>query len=142
MKQQNLHNHSRYVFLYHFVTLPLSGALVIGSIVNIAKSARTNLYPASLLLVAALLIASIAWYMRQFALRAQDRAIRAEESFRYFALTGKLLDSRLRMNQIIALRFAPNEEFPALCVQAAEQGLDASKIKKAIQTWRADHHRA
>jgi hypothetical protein len=47
-----------------------------------------------------------------FALRAQDRAIRAEENLRHFILTGKPFDSRLRMSQIIALRFAPDDEFP------------------------------
>ena len=38
---------------------------------------------------------------RIFPLKAQDRAIRAEENLRHYALTGKLLDSRLTISQII-----------------------------------------
>ena len=49
-----------------------------------------------------------------FAVGAQDRAIRAEENLRHFALTGKLLDKRLRKSQVIALRFADDDEFVLL----------------------------
>ena len=49
--------------------------------------------------------------MRAFPLAVQDRAIRAEENLRYFSLTGKLLDKGLTMSQIIALRFADDNEF-------------------------------
>ncbi|MFI5187851.1 MAG: DUF6526 family protein, partial [Chitinophagales bacterium] len=39
-------------------------------------------------------------------------------------------------------RFAPNEEFPDLCQQAADKSLKGPDIKKAIHHWRADHQRA
>jgi hypothetical protein len=81
------------------------------------------------------------WYTRWFALRAQDRAIRAEENFRHFILTGKPLDSRLRMGQIIALRFASDEEMPALAKRAVEEKLSQKEIKKAIKTWKPDYNR-
>jgi hypothetical protein len=71
------------------------------------------------------------WYTRVFALRAQDRAIRAEENLRYFVLTGKLLPSNLRMGQIIALRFAPNEELIAL-VDRATKKLFLQKISNKL----------
>jgi hypothetical protein len=71
----------------------------------------------------------------------QDRAIRAEEKLRYFVLTGKPLDSRLRMGQIIALRFASDEELPTLARRAAEESLTPAQIKQAIQHWRADLRR-
>jgi hypothetical protein len=93
-----------------------------------------------LLTIAALL--GVFWYTRVFALRAQDRAIRAEENLRYFVLTGKLLPSNLRMGQIIALRFAPNEELIALVERAATEALSAKEIKQAIQNWKPDYHRA
>jgi hypothetical protein len=79
--------------------------------------------------------------VRTYSLKVQDRAIRAEESLRHFVLTGKLLDSRLRSSQIIALRFASDAEFPALAQKAAEEGLSAKQIKESIQNWRADHNR-
>jgi hypothetical protein len=128
--------------MYHFVTWAAIMAVIIGSIINLANSSRENLYSASLLVVVSLILASLSWYSRQFALRAQDRSIRAEENFRHFILTGKPFDPRLRMGQIIALRFAPDEEFPVLCQQAVVENLKGSDIKKAIRTWRADRHRA
>ena len=142
MKEQNYQNHSRYVFMYHFVTWAAIAAVIIGSIINLLHSSKENLYSASLIIVISFILASLSWYSRQFALRAQDRAIRAEENFRHFILTGNALDNRLRMGQIIALRFAADAEFPSLCQQAVEKSLTGADIKKAIQNWRADHHRA
>jgi len=47
----------------------------------------------------------------------------------------------LRMSQIIALRFAPDNEFPGLAKKAVEENLRSKEIKAAIQKWKADHHR-
>ena len=78
---------------------------------------------------------------RMFAVKAQDRAIRAEENLRHFVLTGKLLDARLTIRQVIALRFASDDEFVALAQQAAEKNLEADAIKKAVKKWKADTYR-
>ena len=67
-------------------------------------------------------------FVRMFALKAQDRAIRAEENLRHFALTGKLLPASLRIGQIIALRFAADEEFVGLAVKAASENLSSKEI--------------
>jgi hypothetical protein len=142
MTQQNFKNHGRYVFLWHIVTGLGVIATLIGSIVNLTHSSKENIYSASLLVLVSLILGSIFWYARSFALRAQDRAIRAEENLRHFALTGKLLDNRLRLNQIIALRFAPDEEFVALSKKAAEEGTSSRDIKKSIVNWKGDYHRA
>ena len=77
----------------------------------------------------------------KFALKAQDRAIRAEENLRFYAITGKLMDNKLSMKQIIALRFAPNNELLDLEHRAVEENLSPSQIKKAIKHWRADNDR-
>jgi hypothetical protein len=82
-----------------------------------------------------------ALFARTFALRAQDRAIRAEEQLRYYVMTGKLLDPRLSIRQIIGLRFASNEEFVALAQRAADQNLSPKDIKQAVKNWRADTYR-
>ncbi len=142
MKEQSFKNHGRYIFMFHIVTYAAILAVIIGSIINLTHSSKENLYSASLLVVVSLILASLAWFSRRFALKAQDRAIRTEENFRHFILTGKPLDDRLGMRQIIALRFAPDEEFAVLCQQAADKNLKGADIKKAIQNWRADHHRA
>ncbi len=82
-----------------------------------------------------------ALFARIFALKAQDRAIRAEENLRHFALTGKLLDPRLTVKQIIGLRFASDAEFVALAQRAAEEKLSLDAIKRAVKDWRADYYR-
>ncbi|MBL7742874.1 MAG: hypothetical protein JNN00_05295 [Chitinophagaceae bacterium] len=142
MSQQNYSNHARYILMWHFVTGTAVIAVVIGSIINLVNSAKGNLYSASLLTVVSLILASIFWYCRVFALRAQDRAIRAEENFRHFIFTGKLLDKQLRMGQVIALRFASDEEFPSLAAKAVAEKLTGKQIKQAVKNWRPDYHRA
>jgi len=82
------------------------------------------------------------FFCRSFALRAQDRAIRSEENLRHFALTGKLLDARLTIRQVIGLRFAPDVEFLPLAKRAAEENLTEDAIKRAVKNWKADHCRA
>ena len=118
MNEQNYKNHARYTIQWHFLTGGAVIAVIIGSIINLVNSSKENLYSASLLVAVSLILASIFWYCRVFALRAQDRAIRAEENFRHFILTGKPFDRQLRMRQIIALRFASDEELPALTTKA------------------------
>jgi hypothetical protein len=141
MQEQNFSNHARYHGLYHFVTAPLVLIGLIGSIINYCNSAPENAYSASLLVLVFLILLLLGWIVRGYGLKAQDRAIRAEESLRHFILTGKPLDSRLRTGQIVALRFASDDEFPALASKAAEENLSGKSIKQSIQNWKADHNR-
>jgi hypothetical protein len=99
------------------------------------------LYSASLICLIAIILLFIFWFARVFALKAQDRAIRAEENLRHFVLTGKLLDKQLSVSQIVALRFADDEEFVALAAKAVKEKLSNKDIKLLIQSWKADYHR-
>ncbi len=81
------------------------------------------------------------FFARGFALKAQDRAIRAEENFRHYMLTNKLMDNRLTMPQVVALRFASDEEFILLAQKAADSKMSNIEIKKAIKNWRPDFYR-
>lgn len=141
MTVQNVKNHTRYHAPFHLIAAPLSLAGLIGSIVNLINSKPDNCYSASLLVVVFILIFVIGSLVRTYALKAQDRAIRAEENLRHFILTGKALDSRLNIYQIIALRFASDEEFPSLAKKAAEESLRSKQIKEEIKNWRADNYR-
>lgn len=94
-----------------------------------------------LLGILALTTVLVGLYARSFALKAQDRAIRAEENLRHFAMTGSLLDKRLNIGQIIALRFAPDSEFVALAQKAAAENLSPKQIKMAVKEWKGDYHR-
>jgi glucan phosphoethanolaminetransferase (alkaline phosphatase superfamily) len=138
---QNYKNHRRVVVSYHGLTWLPAIALLIGAIINLVNSSKENLYSASLIVLIALLLISIMLHARSFALKAQDRAIRAEENLRHFILTGRPLDSQLSLGQVIALRFASDEEFPALAQKAAEEKLTNKQIKQEVKHWRPDHHR-
>lgn len=141
MAEQNYKNHRQFVFTFHILTLLALIALLIGSIRNVIYTSQENLYSASLLVLVSFILLSLYIHSRAFALKAQDRAIRAEENLRHFVLTGKPLDSRLSIQQIIALRFASDEEFPSLAQRAADGNLSNDAIKKHIKVWRADTHR-
>ena len=141
MQQQTYKNHARIVPGYHVVTYLGLIALVIGSFVNLYNSSHDNLYSASLICLASLLLCSVCVYARTFALKAQDRAIRAEENFRHFMLTNRTMDSKLTLQQVIALRFASDDEFPALAQKAANEKLAPKQIKQRIKNWRGDYHR-
>ncbi len=141
MKQQNYKNHSKFVVGYHVVTLLAILAFLGGSIRNILKSSEDNLYSASLLLLLGFILLFMFFFIRSFALRAQDRAIRAEEKLRYFILTGKTVSNKLTTRQFVGLRFASDEEFPALADKAAMEDLAENDIKKAIINWKTDEYR-
>ena len=143
MPEQNFKNHSRLVPLFHYVAfsaalfpLVITGINFIKAIID--GSGRLNA-AAMVSLVLAVVLAL--WFARAFALRAQDRAIRAEENFRHFVATGKPFDSRLRMSQIIGLRFAGDNEFVALAKKAVDENLSQKQIKAAVTNWKADHNR-
>ena len=143
MEQQNLSNHAKFVPLYHFV---LSGIIVltfIGSLVNLYFSFgdHSRLYNASLIVAITLALMLLFVFARTFPLKAQDRAIRAEESLRYFILSGKRMDPRLTIQQIIGLRFASDAEFVQLAQKAADENLSMQAIKQSVRSWRADHDR-
>lgn len=143
MEEQNLKNHSRFLISYHVIlSVLILAALVLSIILLIgAIDKGTDLLLAITLLIFSFIAIIIGWLTRSFALKAQDRAIRAEENLRYFAITGNLLDSKLTTAQIIALRFAPNNEFVDLAHKAVAENLPAKEIKKLIRHWKADHHR-
>lgn len=143
MQAQTYARHTRIVPLFHIVLFGLLVLTLVGSCVNVWKSIgdHQRLYSACLIAVLTACVLLLYFYCRIFPLKAQDRAIRAEENLRCYVLTGKLLDPRLSVRQIVALRFASDGEFAELCGRAAEENLEADQIKRAIRSWRADHYR-
>ena len=144
MATQDYSNHKQLVPLFHIVLFGLLVLTLIGSVVNLYESWGDHLriYSASLIVVLTICVLMLSFFCRVFALKAQDRAIRAEENLRHYVLTGKLLDSRLAIRQTIALRFASDEEFVELARRAAAEQLAPDAIKQAIRSWRADLYRA
>jgi len=141
MKTQNYTNHKKYVFVYHVFGLLGVLILIIGSIMNLINTAPENLYSASLIVLISFLLLLAFFFLRGFALKAQDRAIVAEEKFRYYLLTNKQLPSDLSVRQIVGLRFASDDEFPLLVERAVKENLSEEAIKKAIENWKGDYYR-
>jgi hypothetical protein len=140
--EQNFSNHPRIVKGYHGLLFFLLLAGLVGSINNLIRSFdNDNLYSASLLVLLFVISILMAWYVRSFPLKAQDRAIRSEENLRFYILTGKLLPATLRMEQVVALRFAPDEEFPALTERCIRENMTVKQIKSAIKNWKPDYYR-
>ena len=84
MKEQNLSNHTRYVPVWHFLVAPVILCLLIGAFINLANAAEDNLYSASLICLISVIFCFIYWYVRAFALKAQDRAIRGRGTISTF----------------------------------------------------------
>ena len=138
---QNFKNHSRLLPIWHFILAPLMGVALVYSVLNLLHAPPQVHYSAAILLVLSVVIIFIWFFARRFALKAQDRAIRAEESLRHFILTGKPIDPQLRLGQIIALRFASDAELPALAKKAVSENMNGKEIKMSITNWREDTHR-
>jgi len=143
MSNQNFKNHVRIYPLYHYILYLILIACLILSIWNLIRACNHHSGRLIAVVSAGLTIALIltALLTRKFSLMAQDRAIRAEENLRYFVLNGKLLDSRLTVKQIVALRFAAETEFSLLAERAAKENMSPTEIKKAIINWKADEYR-
>ncbi|HZY36479.1 MAG TPA: DUF6526 family protein [Mucilaginibacter sp.] len=144
MKTQSFAHHTRYVPGYHLL---LGSFLILGTIasfLNVYQQVVAHDNVLESILMALLFVCGVLlfWYSRQFAVTVQDRAIRAEEGLRYYILTHKQLDSKLTKAQIIALRFAPDDEFLVLADRAVREGLSSREIKQSIKNWRPDHDRA
>jgi hypothetical protein len=144
MNTQNYASHSHYVKGFHFVSGTL---LIIGTICSLVNiylqwSEHYDIMSPVLITLLFICLLMVALYARRFALKAQDRAIRAEENLRYFILARKALDKRITMSQVIALRFATDDEFMVLADRAVNETLTADEIKREIKNWRPDNYRA
>jgi hypothetical protein len=139
---QTYANHTRWHPPFHFFVLPVMIINVVWSIVYFFNSPGWNRGWAIVVSLALLLLAFIA---RTNALRAQDRVIRLEEQIRYQQILPDDFAQQARsltIDQIIALRFAPDEEVEALVRGVLEGRLKKSAdIKRAVNTWRADNQR-
>ena len=82
--------------------------------------------------------------LRTYPLKVQDRVIRLEERLRLQALAPQQWHAqiyRLTESQLIALRFAGDDEVVELAKQALEHNLNRKQIKERIKSWRADEWR-
>lgn len=144
MAEQNLKNHVKRVPLYHFFVLPML-MINFGIQVYLWIHLRFGILQFFSVLTAAALFFGIL-FGRIFALCVQDRVIRLEERLRYERVLPEELRWRadeLTRDQFVALRFASDEELPALMKKALDEKLCQRKpIKQLVKSWRPDHLRA
>ena len=143
MEEQSYAKHTKFVPLFHGVLAGIIFLTLLCSFYGIYRAIDNGHGRIDAVLITALSFAALLlfWFCRIFPLKAQDRAIRAEENLRHFAMTGKLLDPRLTVPQIVALRFASDAEFLALAQLAAKNNMKSADIKGAVKNWRADNYR-
>lgn len=81
---------------------------------------------------------------RIYITKLQDRIIRLEMKVRCATLltpAQQAAYAQLSKAHVVALRFASDEELPALLERAVRENLDADQIKRAIQNWVPDWDR-
>ena len=138
---QNLKNHARLDPLYHIV---LALIILVNLIIAIVKLIMHPDFHNVWVLVLSLGLIIFYIRLRTYPLKVQDRVIRLEERLRLQALAPAEWHAgiyRLSESQLIALRFAGDEEVVALAKQALEENLSQKQIKERIRNWRADEWR-
>ena len=143
VQPQSFENHTRVVPAYHMLTLGIFVVNLLWSIYRIIQVPGVDSL-VSLLLAAAFILLLL--YARSFALRVQDRVIRLEMRLRLRELLPPDLQGRIlefTPRQLVALRFASDEELPELCRTVLRDNITEGKtIKKMIRNWQADYLRA
>jgi hypothetical protein len=139
---QNFKNHRRLNAAHHFILTPLTSGLFVWSIVHWTKEEDKSVATWMVLTSFALILITL--IARSYGLKNQDRIIRMEMRQRYFHLSGSPFtekEKQLKLSQIIALRFAGDQELLELIDRAIQEKLTPTDIKKAITDWVPDENR-
>jgi Family of unknown function (DUF6526) len=136
---QTFQNHVRLHPPFHFFLIPAALVLLILTIVNVVRHGSE--LGAWILLLIGVLMPVAVLLIRINPLRVQDRLIRLEERLRFASILPEPLRSHIQeltVQQLVALRFASDEEVRGLVEKALQSRMPPEDIKKAIVTWRAD----
>lgn len=141
-KQQNFENHAMIVPGYHYLATAL---MVLPTLYFLFQTAFhfsvQNL--ATVLFMVGVIVVGL--YARVFPLGVQDRVIRLEERLRMERLLPADQKGRIgefSTAQLVGLRYASDEELPALARRVLDEGItDKKVIKQAVKSWRADDQR-
>ena len=141
-KPQSYENHAKIVPAYHVVGFAIVAINLLWSVWLLIKQPSIESVLALLMAIAFVIMLL---YLRLFPLKVQDRLIRLEMRLRLTEILPEDLRARigeLSAGQLVALRFAGDDELPDLVRQVLDgqlEGRDA--IKKSIKNWQADHLR-
>ena len=135
---QSFKSHARFDPPYHFFLAIIVIANLIIAIIHAVHHFR--FYPVWLVVLSLAALVAV-FRFRQYPLKVQDRVIRLEERLRLQALAPAEWHTqiyRLTEDQLIALRFAADDEVVELAKRALEHNLNRKQIKERIKSWRPD----
>lgn len=139
---QNYSNHTKFVPAYHFFAFPLL-------VVNVGwawyRVYGTGTVDSVIHALTASALVVMFFFARIFALRVQDRVIRLEMRLRLREVLPPGLHPRIvdfTPSQLVAMRFASDEELSDLAVVVLRDHIhDKKVIKQMIRNWQGDHLR-
>ena len=139
---QTYKNHTRLVPPFHFFVLPVLFFNVIRTVRNIFPAPSIDTVWTAMVAAALLLLALLT---RNMAITVQNRVIRLEMRHRLKDVLPADLRGRideLTPQQLIALRFASDDELPALVRDVLAGSLATQKaIKLRVKNWQGDYLR-
>lgn len=139
---QSYVSHKRYLPGWHFFVLPVLVLEVLHRAgIAIDDPSLHNLW----MIVVVIAILAAAFFARRMSLTVQNRLVRLEERLRLNRLLGPDREhdaDKFDLDQLIALRFASDDEVPHLVDRILAGELRTrEEIKRAVQHWRPDHLR-
>lgn len=151
MKTQNFANHRQSDRWWLFIALVVLMITIVAWLALIPDMIqgfkqpwfhRTNVFTYLIPTLVLIALRIFILKLRMYATKLQDRIIRQEVSFRYYVATGKTLPESLTVPQIVALRFAGDDEFVALVDQViTDPSLTNKEIKKMVKNRKWDYYR-
>ena len=141
---QNFQNHAKYYPFHHFFIMPLALLFLGWTVIKMDFSDSDTISQSIYHLLLALIVLLISYLPRIYALKNQNRIIRLEMRQRFMELAGTTFyekEKQLSLAQIIALRFAGDDEILDLIEKSINEKNTPNEIKKSIKNWKADHHR-
>ena len=140
MSTSHVQNYANHAYTPRPTGLAGGFALVAFVILAIALVRNPTLVNVALVLLCCSIFVLVA-ISRSYTVRLQDRIIRLEMRLRLERM-GRALDyDRLAHEQLIALRFASDDELPGLIERALGERLTLKQIKQAVKNWQPDLYR-
>jgi len=148
MAEQTFANHTKFFPPFHFFVMPILVVNLGSAIYWLVYCLWRGKYTFASFFGVLMALALIAGFLcaRIFAVTVQNRVIRLEERLRFDRLLPADLKPRIgefTVDQLVALRFAGDEELPALARKVLDEKIAERKaIKKLIKNWKPDYLRA
>ncbi|GAA0881323.1 hypothetical protein GCM10009119_42930 [Algoriphagus jejuensis] len=144
MKSQNYSNHARVYPFHHLFITPATLIFLGWTVYRMDFSTSESIWTSIYFLLGAVVLAMLPLLSRIYAIKTQNRIILMEMRQRYFHLSGTPFypkENQLGLSQIIALRFAGDEELIDLVEKAIKDKLTPKEIKLQVKNWQGDYRR-